>query len=135
MPEAAPPTRKATTRPTSAISTRRWPGLRFTADFNQFVEFGDAAGGAGFQRAGRDGVDADVLVAEFGGEIAGGRLQGGLDRTHHVVMVHDLVGAVIAHRHQRAALFHQRLGQPRHFDEGIAGHAHRLQRSLPASNR
>ena len=61
------------------------------------VEVLQTRGGPGLQRSRRDGVHADVLVAELIGEIADGALQGGFHRTHQIVVRHDLVGAMIAH--------------------------------------
>jgi hypothetical protein len=48
-----------------------------------------------------------------------------LDRAHDPVVRHDLGGAVIAHRDERAAAVHQGLGEPRHLDERMAGDGHR----------
>src|SRR5215216_6586775 len=39
---------------------------------------------------------------------------------HDVVILYDHLAAVISHREQRPALFHQRLGEMRHADEGPA---------------
>lgn len=64
-------------------------------------------GGACLQRSGRDGVDANAARPQFIGEIATGRFQRGLDRSHDIVVRNHLVGAIVAHREHRAALCHQ----------------------------
>ena len=46
-------------------------------------------------------------------------------------MLDDLFAAVIARGEQATACRHQRLGEVRHADEGIAGNIHRGQKSLP----
>src|SRR5581483_7622584 len=58
-------------------------------------EAGDAARGQGFHRAGGDGVDAYVVLAEIGGEIADGGFQRGLGHAHDVVARDDFFGAVV----------------------------------------
>src|SRR3954467_5538593 len=42
-------------------------------------------GGEGADRAGGEGVDANFFLAEFEGEITGGRFEGGLGDAHDVV--------------------------------------------------
>ena len=74
------------------------------------AEVADAGRGQRLDRAGRDGVDADVLDAEIGGEIAHGRFERRLGDAHDVVMRHPLLGAVIGQRQHRAAIRHQLLG-------------------------
>ena len=44
------------------------------------------------------------VAAEIGGQVAHARLQRGLRHAHHVVVRHDLLGAVVGERQQRAAL-------------------------------
>src|SRR5208337_3418823 len=90
----------------------------------QLVEMADSRSSARLDRTGRDGVDADSLGPELTGEIAHGALQSGLDGTHHIVMLDDFLGAVIAHREKGAALLHQRLRQPCHAYEGVARDVH-----------
>jgi hypothetical protein len=74
----------------------------------------------------RDGVHPDAAWPELVRQVAAGRLQCGLDRSHQVVVRHHLVGAVVAHGEQGAAIAHERhrpAGQPQ---EGVAGDVHRL---------
>ena len=92
---------------------------------HQVVEILDAGGGAGGERAGRDGVHPDALGPQLGGHVAGGGLECGLDRPHHAVVGNHFVGAVVAHGEQAATLVHQRFGEFGHAHEGVAGDVHR----------
>ncbi|MNT38219.1 hypothetical protein D3C72_1744050 [compost metagenome] len=75
-------------------------------------------------------MHADAFRAQLVRHVAGGAFQRRLHRPHDVVVLDHLVGAVIAHGDQRAAVLHQRLGQARHLDEGVARDAHRLQEAV-----
>ncbi len=68
------------------------------------AEVADAGRRQRLDRPGRDGVDADVLAAEVGGEIAHRRFQRRLGDAHDVVVRHPFLGAVIGERQQRAAV-------------------------------
>ena len=63
----------------------------------QFVELGDAGGGAGGKRPRGNRVAADALGAELGGDLADGGFQRGLGDSHDVVVLHHLLGAVVGH--------------------------------------
>ena len=82
---------------------------------------------------GRDRVDADALRPELGGEVADGGLERGLGDAHDVVVLHHLLGAVIGHGEERAAVLHQRLGEMRHADEGPDRDVHRHLEALRAA--
>ena len=70
---------------------------------------------------GADRVDADVLGAEIGREIAHRRVERGLGDAHHVVAGDRALTAEIGHRDDRtaAARLHQRLGALRHRDQRV----------------
>ena len=82
-------------------------------------ERADAAGGEGLYGAGGDGVDADVSGAEVPGQVADGGFQSGLGDGHHVVIGDDLLGGVVGHGHDAAAVGHQRRGAAADGDEGV----------------
>ncbi len=79
---------------------------------------------------GRDGVDANAVLAEVGREIAHAGLQRRLGHAHHVVVRHHLLGAVVGEREQRAAGLHQLLGALRQRGERVAGDQHGLREVL-----
>ena len=56
------------------------------------LEPGDPGSGERPHRPGRDRVDPHPVRAEVGGEIADGRLEGGLGHAHHVVVGDDPLG-------------------------------------------
>ncbi len=70
---------------------------------------------------GRDGVDADLLLAEIPGEVLDGGVERRLRDAHHVVVRHRALAAEVGHRHDRAAARgrHQRLGRARGGDERV----------------
>src|SRR5208283_1160295 len=69
-------------------------------------------------------MNPDALGAELGGEIAARRFKRRLDGSHQVVVLDHAVRAIEAHREERAALLHQRLGETGHANEGMAGNVH-----------
>src|SRR6266511_2960040 len=79
---------------------------------------------------GRDGMNPDSLRSELGGKVTRRRLQGGLDRTHDVVVLDHLLRTVIAHREQGATILHQGLGQLGHADERVARDVHGHQETV-----
>ena len=81
------------------------------------AEIADARGGQGLHRAGRQRVDADVLLAQVHRQIAHAGLQRRLGHAHDVVMRHHALGAVIGQRQQRAAVGHHVGGTARHRGE------------------
>src|SRR5476651_292484 len=87
-------------------------------------EIADAGRRQRLDRTGRDGVDANALVAEIGREIAHARLEGCLGHAHDVVMRHHTLGAVVGERQQAAAGLHQRHGALGDGGEGVAAHVH-----------
>src|SRR5947199_24458 len=58
-------------------------------------ETGDRPRGERAHRAGRDRVDAYVLLAQIPGEVLDRRVQGGLRDAHHVVVRHRALAAEI----------------------------------------
>src|SRR6516165_3143400 len=90
----------------------------------QIVEMRDAAGGAGGDGPGRDGVHADILGPEFGGGIAHRAFERRLDRAHEVIIRHDALGAEIADSQQAASFRHERRGEMRGAEKGVAGNIH-----------
>ena len=88
------------------------------------AEVADAGRRQRLDRPGRDRVDADVLAAEIGGEIAHRGFERRLGDAHHVVVRHPFLGAVIGEREQRAALRHQLFGALRDRGERIAADQH-----------
>ena len=77
-------------------------------------------------RARRNGVDADVLGAEIGREIAHRGLERGLGDAHDIVVRHPFLGAVIGERQKRTAFGHELFGPLRDGREGIAGDQERF---------
>ncbi len=94
--------------------------------FKDVAEVADAGSGQCLDRPRREGVDADILGAEVGGEVAHARLQRGLGDAHDVVMRYPLLRPVIGEREQRAAVRHHRLGALGDRRERIAADQHRL---------
>ena len=74
-------------------------------------EAADAGRRQRLDRAGGDGIDANVLRSEIGGEIAHRRFERGFGHAHHVVVRKHARAAKIGERHDTpaAASFHQRL--------------------------
>ena len=108
------------------MSTSSPSGAFFAASFSMSSKSFRPEAARVFERARRNGVHANASRPEFVGQVAAGSLQRRLDRPHDVVVRHDAIGAVIAHREHRAAFGHQRRRELRHSDEGMAGHVHRL---------
>ena len=75
-------------------------------------------------RAGGNGVDANIARAEVGGQIAHARFQRRLGEAHDVVIGHDARRAAIGQRQQRAAAVHHRGGALGDLGEGEAGDDH-----------
>ena len=90
----------------------------------------DPGTGTGQERAGRNGVDADLLRPEFGGQIAHGTFQRRFHRPHDIVVIDNLFSAVIAHCQNAAAVRHQGDRQPRHSDQRVDRDVHRLRETL-----
>ena len=86
--------------------------------------------GSSLQRTGRNRMHANALGAELIGQIAAHRLQRRLHRAHDIVVRHDAIGAEVAHREHRPAIGHQRRGEFRHANEGMARNVHRLGEAL-----
>src|ERR1035437_1711262 len=74
------------------------------------AEIADAARGESLDRAGGNGVDANVAGAEVPGEIADRGFESGLGHGHDVVVGDDLFGGIEAERKDAAALGHERRG-------------------------
>ena len=102
-------------------------------ELHQLIEVRYAACRTGGDRARREGVDANAARAHFSGQIPHGAFERRLDRPHHVVMRNDFLAAVVGRGQQAAAVSHQRFGQARHADEGVARDVHRLEKALPRS--
>src|SRR5262245_8810915 len=92
--------------------------------FQDVTEVADPRRCQRLDRSRRNGVDANVLVTQVGGEIAHGRLERSLGDSHHVVMGHPLLGAVVGKGQQRAAPRHQLLRAPGKSRERVATHQH-----------
>ena len=90
------------------------------------AEVADAGRGQRLDRASGDGVDADLLLAKVGGQIAHAGFQRGFGDAHDVVMGHPFFGAIIGQRQQRSAVAHQLLGALGDSREGIAGDQQRF---------
>ena len=88
------------------------------------AEIADARRRQRLDRAGRDGVDADFLGAEIGGEIANRHLERGFGDAHDVVVRNPFLAAVVRQRQQRAAVRHHLLGALGDGRERIAGDQH-----------
>src|SRR5262245_11928761 len=67
--------------------------LRFCL-VEQRIKFGNARGSARGERSRRDGVHADALRAELGGDIADRALERRLGDAHNVVVLNDHLAAV-----------------------------------------
>src|SRR5262249_16416689 len=85
--------------------------------FDQLVEFRNAGSSARRERARRDRVNPDALWAQFSSHVAHGTLQRGFGPPHDVVVFYTHLAAVVAHREQRPAILHQRLGEMSHANE------------------
>ena len=94
--------------------------------FQDIAEVADAGGRQRLDRPRRNRVDADILLAEIGGEIAHARLQRRLRHAHHVIMRHPFLGAVIGQRQDRAAVDQELLGALRDRGQRIAADQHGL---------
>ena len=90
------------------------------------AEIADAGGRQRLDRPCRDGVDADILLAEIGGEITHARLECRLGDAHDVIMRHPFLGAVIGQRQDRAAVGQQLLGALGNRGQRKAGDQHGL---------
>ena len=90
-------------------------------------EAGDRARGERAHGPGRDGVHADVLLAEVPGEVPHGRVERRLGDAHHVVVRHRALAAEVGHRQDRAAArgLHQRLRRARAGDERVGADVER----------
>ena len=95
----------------------------------------DARSRAGLDGACLDGIHPDALWAELMGEIAYGCFESSLYRTHDVVVIDDLFGAIIAEPHEAAAFVQERLGEFCHADERMTGDQHRFCETLGRSSR
>ena len=96
---------------------------------------GNAGSGPGLQRTRRDGIDADALRAQFGGQVAHRCFQRRLHGSHQAIIGDDFLGAQVTHGHQAAAVRHQGFGQLRHAHEGVAGDIHRLREAVSRTVR
>ena len=78
-------------------------------------------------RAGRDGVDADVRLAQIPGEVANGGVERRLGDAHHVVVGHGALAAEVRHGQDRAAAaaLHQRFRTLRRRHERVGADVHR----------
>src|SRR5262249_46799327 len=94
--------------------------------FEDVAEVTDPRRRQRLDRARGDGVDADILFPQIGGEIANGRLERRFGDPHHVVMRHPFLGPVIGEREQRAAARHQPLRALGERSERVATHQTRL---------
>ena len=68
--------------------------------------------------------------AQVAREVADAGLEGRLGDAHHVVVRHDLLGAVVRHRQDRAAVAHQRARLTSHRDERVRRDVVREQEAL-----
>src|SRR5215469_18275986 len=87
--------------------------------FHHLSQAGDAAGGESLERSGGNGIDANFLFPEITGQITHRALEGGLGYGHDVVFRDDSFGAVIGHRDDGTAVFHERSSGPRNRDQGV----------------
>src|SRR5208282_5612173 len=97
----------------------------FFVAFKHVAEAGDAARGQSFDRAGGNGVYANLFLAQFVGEIAHRALESGLGHSHHVVAGHDFLRCIVSHGHDRATVFHERGGGTRDCDQRVDAHVER----------
>ena len=120
MAWAASLTRNAQSEPTSSISDLARQRRAAAGFGDQLVEARDAGRRPRAYRSGRNCIDPDAAGPEFSRKVADGRFERGLHRAHHAVVRDHLGGAEIGHGEQRAALVHQRFGEPRHAHERMA---------------
>ena len=90
------------------------------------AEIADAGRRQCLDRPRRNRVDANILLAEIGREIAHARLQRRLRNAHHVVMRHPFLGAVIGQRQDRAAVGQKLFGALRDRGQRVAADQHGL---------
>ena len=96
----------------------------FLLEGEHIARIANAGAGQSADRAGRDRVDADLLVTEIDGEIAHRRFERRLRQTHDVVIGHGAIAAIVSERDQRAAIGHQRRRALGALGEGEAGDHH-----------
>src|SRR5205807_2636027 len=94
-------------------------------DIHLFANLGqarDSAGGEGIQGTSGDGVDANVMLSKFVGQIAHAALQGGFGDGHDVIFWHYALTGHVGHGQHTAATacLHQRGGALGHGDKGIS---------------
>ncbi len=89
MPELASEARNTPVEPTSFTSTFRCNGARSACAFSICTQIADAASGQRFDRASRDGVDPDILLAQIVSKITYRAFQRGFGYAHHVVAGHN----------------------------------------------
>ncbi len=74
-------------------------------------------------------MDADVPRCEIGGRSVR-LLPGRLHRSHQIVVVDDALSPEKADGYQGSAFLHQRGGEPRHSDKGMARYIHGLRETV-----
>src|SRR5882724_12934099 len=74
----------------------------FGVALEHVAEAGDAAGGERFERAGGNGVDANILGAEIAGEITNAGLERSFGDAHDVIFWNDFFRAKVAQRDDSA---------------------------------
>ena len=113
-------------KPTSMMSTSSPIGARCAASLSSRSKSLRPEAARVLSGPGEIACTRMPLAAQLVGEVAAAGFERRLHRPHDVVVRHDLVGAVVAHREHRAAVLHQRRRQPGHAHERMAGDVHRL---------
>src|SRR5882757_7153459 len=91
----------------------------FGVAFQHFAKAGDSPGSEGFNRAGGNGVDANILGAEIAGEITNAGLERGFRDANDVIFWNDFFRAKVAQRDDSATFGHERRGGASDGDERI----------------
>ena len=77
-----------------------------------------------------NGMYTDPLASQLVRQVATARFQGGFDRPHHIVVLHDACRALIGHGKHAPAIGHQGCRQPGHANERMTGNVHGLRETL-----
>jgi hypothetical protein len=97
----------------------------FLHEIENLGEILNSAGGNRFDGPCGNGVDADFLRAELGGEVADFGLERGFGDAHDVVIFYDARGAEIGESHDRAAVGHEGRKRAGNGDKGIGADVER----------
>src|SRR5258708_40182762 len=89
--------------------------------FAEACETRHATGSQGIQWPGRNGIDANIMLAHFKSQVAYTALQSGLCHSHHIILGHDALASHVGQGENTATMcLHKRLGSLSHGDKRIS---------------